>query len=82
MADADQNNSSQNVKGDLAKAYRNLGKYMGLGLQIAASLAFFMFVGYWVDLKFNSSPIFLLVGFLMGMIGMFALLLNITDQKK
>jgi F0F1-type ATP synthase assembly protein I len=74
-------NKKKSLQGDVAKAYRSLGKYMGLGVQIAASIAFFMFVGYWVDKQINTSPIFLLVGFVMGMIGMFVLLLRASGDK-
>ncbi len=81
MTDEDQNQDRKSLHGDVSKAYRSLGKYMGLGVQIAASIAFFMFIGYWVDEQLNTSPIFLIVGFIMGMIGMFMLLLKISDKK-
>ncbi len=74
-------NKKKSLEGDVGKAYRSLGKYMGLGVQIAASIAFFMFVGYWVDEQIGASPIFLLVGFVMGMIGMFVLLLRASGDK-
>ena len=81
MTDEDQSQDRKSLHGDVSKAYRSLGKYMGLGVQIAASIAFFMFIGYWVDEQINTSPIFLIVGFIMGMIGMFMLLLKISDKK-
>ncbi len=81
MTDEDQSQDRKSLHGDVSKAYRSLGKYMGLGVQIAASIAFFMFIGYWVDEQLNTSPIFLIVGFIMGMIGMFMLLLKISDKK-
>ncbi len=81
MTDEDQSQDRKSLHGDVSKAYRSLGKYVGLGVQIAASIAFFMFIGYWVDKQLNTSPIFLIVGFIMGMIGMFMLLLKISDKK-
>ena len=38
------------------------GKYMGLGLQFAGSIVFFMFAGIWLDKRFGTSPIFVILG--------------------
>jgi len=49
-------------------------------LQIAASFAFFVFLGYWADSKLGTSPLFFLVGVLLGMVGMVLVLIK-TVQK-
>ncbi|MCE1272986.1 MAG: AtpZ/AtpI family protein, partial [Chlorobiales bacterium] len=54
--------------------------YVGIGLQIAASFAFFVFLGYWADTKFGTSPLLMLAGVLVGMVGM-GLVLMKTVQK-
>ena len=59
---------------------RALSDYFGIGLQIAASFAFFVFLGYWADSKLGTSPLLLLAGVLIGMVGM-ALVLMKTVQK-
>ena len=38
------------------------GKYMGLGLQFAGSIVFFMFAGIWLDKRFDTSPVFVIIG--------------------
>ncbi|ACF13839.1 conserved hypothetical protein [Chloroherpeton thalassium ATCC 35110] len=70
----------KSIQSDLATAYRNLGNYIGLGTQIAASFAFFVFVGNWVDEQLHTRPLFLLVGVAMGMVGMIVLLLRTTEE--
>jgi F0F1-type ATP synthase assembly protein I len=49
-------------------AQRGYARYATLGLQFAASLAFFLWLGWWVDGKFSTTPIFLLVGLLLGFV--------------
>ena len=38
------------------------GKYMGLGMQFAGSILLFTFGGIWLDKKFGTSPLFVLIG--------------------
>jgi F0F1-type ATP synthase assembly protein I len=39
---------------------------MGLGLQFAASILFFLFVGHWGDGRLGTRPLLLLVGAFVG----------------
>jgi F0F1-type ATP synthase assembly protein I len=48
---------------------RGYARYASLGLQFAATLALFMWLGWWVDEKLHTSPVFLLVGVLLGFVG-------------
>lgn len=59
---------------------RALSDYLGLGLQIAASFVFFVFLGYWGDSELGTSPLLLLAGVLVGMVGM-GLVLMKTVRK-
>ncbi len=52
------------------RSVRALSEYMGIGLQIAASFAFFVMLGYWGDSKLGTSPLLLLLGVVVGMVGM------------
>jgi len=45
----------------------------GLGVQFAVALVLFGFAGQWVDQRFNSSPVGLLAGVLVGAGGTFYL---------
>ena len=55
----------------LAETYRQLGPYMGLGTELAASVAGMLLIGYYLDKQFNTSPWLLLTGAAIGMIGGF-----------
>lgn len=65
---------------DFGKANRALSDYIGIGLQIAASFAFFVFLGYWADSKLGTSPLLLLAGVLIGMAGMGLVLMKVVRQ--
>ncbi len=54
------------------------GPYLGLGMQIAASMALFVGGGYAVDRWLGTSPVGLLVGAVIGMAGIVALVVRIA----
>ncbi len=67
------------------RSVRAVSDYMGIGLQIAASFAFFVFLGYWADSKIGTSPLLLLAGVVVGMIGMALVLMKVVraaNRKK
>jgi F0F1-type ATP synthase assembly protein I len=67
------------------RSVRALSDYIGLGLQIAVSFAFFVLLGYWADGKLGTSPLFLLAGVVVGMGGMVLVLMKVVrnaDRKK
>lgn len=41
-------------------------KYLGLGLQFAASILLFLFLGRWLDRRFGTEPWLLLIGVFVG----------------
>ena len=41
--------------------YGDIGNYLGLGLQLAVTVGVMVFVGIWLDNKFNTSPWMMLV---------------------
>lgn len=45
---------------------RDFGRYAGLGLQFAVTLALFGALGYWLDSRFGSTPWLLVTGILFG----------------
>lgn len=54
------------------------GPYLGLGMQIAVSMALFVGGGYAVDRWLGTSPVGLLVGAVIGMAGIVALVVRIA----
>jgi F0F1-type ATP synthase assembly protein I len=67
------------------RSLRALSDYLGLGIQIAASFVFFVLAGYWADEKLATSPLLLLTGVFLGMVGMVLVLmktLKTANRKK
>lgn len=60
-------------KDEKGKFARNFGPYLGLGLQLAVTVGVMVFIGYWLDEKFDTSPI-LIIAF--SFLGIFAALYN------
>ena len=50
-----------------ARALREAAPYLGLGTSLAGSVLLGLLVGYWVDGKLGTRPIFFLVGAVLGM---------------
>lgn len=61
----------QSVGESLGEAYRQLAPFMGLGTELAASVAGMLLLGYFLDRLLNTSPWLLLTGAAVGMIGGF-----------
>lgn len=43
-------------------------KYYAFGMQVAVSFAFYVLGGYWLDTKFSTLPLFLIIGMVFGFI--------------
>lgn len=44
----------------------DLGRYTGLGLQLAASLVLFGALGWWIDRRLSTTPWLMILGMLVG----------------
>jgi F0F1-type ATP synthase assembly protein I len=62
------------------RSARALSDYLGMGVQIAVSFAFFVFLGFWADSKLGTSPILLLLGVMVGFAGMVLVLMKVARQ--
>lgn len=56
------------------------GPYIGLGMQIAASMLLFVGLGYLADRYLGTSPWGLLVGAVLGMVGIVALVVRVANE--
>lgn len=52
----------------ILNGYKKVGPYLGLGTQLAATVIFMFFLGYWLDNKFNTYPTLLVLFSLLGSI--------------
>jgi F0F1-type ATP synthase assembly protein I len=53
----------------LGQAYRDVGPYLTLGIQLAAAVVFFFLIGWWLDTRLETSPTFKLIGLFLGFVG-------------
>ena len=64
---------NKNDEGESKKLITELAPYLGLGLQLAVTVAAMVFLGIWLDKKFDTSPIFSII---CSFLGVFAALYN------
>ncbi len=55
---------------------RQLGRYTGFGLAWALSVLFFLLIGYWLDQRLGTLPLFTMVGAFVGAAGGFISLIR------
>jgi F0F1-type ATP synthase assembly protein I len=67
----------------VANALREVAPYLTLGIQLAASVILFFLIGWWLDTSQGTSPLFMLIGVLIGFIGgMIKFLKSISELSK
>lgn len=55
-------------------------EYLSLGGEIAAGIAIPIFIGYWLDSYFDTSPWLLLIGCVVGIVNIFILIFQLSDR--
>jgi ATP synthase protein I len=60
-------------QGEQRNLINDYGPYLGLGLQLAVTVVAMVFLGIWLDDKFNTSPILTII---CSFLGVFAALYN------
>ena len=70
----------------LTEVYKDIGPYLGLGTQLAASIILMFFLGKWLDEQFELTPVLTIVfSFLGGFGGIYNVIratLNLNKKKK
>lgn len=63
--------------------FKDYAPYLGLGAQLTASIIIMVFIGIWLDGKFNSSPYLTLVFSVLGIaVGMYHFIKSVTRLDK
>ena len=79
-----QNNKYRKLKDFFFKPVVNVSpsfiQYSGLGIQLAATIIVFLFIGIWLDGKFGTKFIFTLVFTFLGFIGVIYKLIAVTKE--
>lgn len=65
------------------KKYVEIGPYLGLGVQLAASIVLMFFLGYWLDGKLGTSPILTIIfSFLGGSAGIYSVIKTVLELNR
>lgn len=63
--------------------YRDYAPFLGLGLQLAATIVIMVFLGIWLDEKFNASPYLTLIFSAFGIFtGMYHFIKSVSKFDK
>lgn len=67
----------------IAKSFREVGPYLGLGLQLAVTIVVMVLAGSWLDNKFNTGNWLTLIFGIIGIwAGIYNLIKTVTDLEK
>lgn len=70
----------------LTKIYKEIGPYLGLGTQLAATIGLLGYFGYFLDGKLNTYPflliLFLILGCGVGIYNFIKTTINLNKKKK
>jgi ATP synthase protein I len=79
---------NEDEQNDLTKTYQDVGPYLGLGTQLAATIVLMFFLGKWLDEKLDVFPLLTIsLAFFGGFAGIYnfiksVLVLNEKNKKK
>lgn len=78
--------NQNNDDNSLTKTYKEIGPYLGLGTQLAATIILMFFLGRWLDEQFELEPILtILFSFFGGFAGIYNVIkstINLNNKKK
>jgi F0F1-type ATP synthase assembly protein I len=70
----------------VAESMQQVGPYLGLGTQLAATIVVMFFLGRWLDEKFNTFPILILIftfgGAATGLYNFIKTVLELNEKRK
>lgn len=70
-------------KEDYTKIYRDIGPYLGLGTQLAATIVLMLFIGKWLDEYFDTYPYLMIIfSFLGGFSGIYNVIKSVLELNK
>jgi F0F1-type ATP synthase assembly protein I len=63
--------------------YREIGPYLGLGLQLAVTVTVMVFIGIWLDNQFETKPVLTVVFAFLGVFaGMYTFIKSVLKAGK
>lgn len=67
-------------------SYKEIGPYLGLGVQLAATIIIMVYIGQWLDGKYNTGSLYTLIcavfGIFAGLYNLIKMVLSLEKRKK
>lgn len=71
---------------DFSRGLKDVAPYLDLGLRFAAAAVLFGLLGYWLDGKLHTTPIFLIAGVMLGgaagFVNIYRTVVRLTEEEK
>lgn len=68
---------------NIGKMYREIGPYIGLGMQLAVTVTLMVFIGIWLDSEFDLKPVLTIVFSFLGVFaGMYNFIKSVLKSGK
>jgi len=65
------------------RIYKEVGPYLGIGFQLAATVAIMVFIGSWLDKKTGNNSLFIVIFAFLGVgIGLYNFIKTVIDLSK
>lgn len=71
-----------NLKHALSKSMHEMGPYLNLGMQMIIPILLFTYLGYWLDNKYDASPLWILIFSMFGLVVAFYQFFKTVRSKK
>lgn len=66
-----------------ARSFHEVGPYLGLGTQLAATIVLMFFLGRWLDTELNSEPLLTIIfAFIGGAAGVYNFIRTVLELNK
>lgn len=74
---------TQKNKDSIGKTYKEVGPYLGLGVQLAATILIMLYIGSWLDKKYDAGSTYTLIFAIVGIaIGLYQLIKTVLFLEK
>ncbi len=70
------------MKNETGKNIRELGYFASLGLSVALAIFIGLGIGYWLDKKFGTEPVLLMIGLAFGIAAGFSNIIHAGKKAK
>jgi F0F1-type ATP synthase assembly protein I len=77
-----EDNKTKNSEQEKKEIYKSIAPFLNIGLQMALTIVVFVLLGWWLDGKFDKSPLFTLIFSLVGIFAAFYNFFKVVTKIK